>query len=103
MSLDIPNIDLQVTLPITIGNILFKGGQSLPTQNTHPSVGNLGGELSVQNYCPPAAMNNPSPPIAWSSSAEPIIQNASPPPVVNYSAAQTPVNIGDENYTMGGT
>ncbi|XP_065904700.1 arrestin domain-containing protein 3-like [Dysidea avara] len=108
VSLDIPNaIDLQVSLPITIGNIPFKGGQSAPStapaQNPYPSVGNPGGEPSTnvaQNPYPPATIT-PNPPSAWT--AEPITQNAYPPPIVNYSAAYPPVNIGDDNYTMGET
>jgi len=105
VSLDIPNaIDLQVSLPITIGNVPFKGGQPTPSPTTTQNlVGSPGGVLSTnvaQNPYPPAIVNQ-NPPSAWT--AESIAHNTYPPQTVDYSAAYPPVNIGDDKYTMGET
>ena len=88
VTLGIPRaIDLHVTIPVTIGNVPFRGGDfaaggdsAYPPPTSAPS----------DPYPPPAA-TNPYPP-------------AGPPGGnFNYSAAYPPVNIGLDNYTMGDT
>ena len=76
--------DLNVTIPIKIGNVPFRRAQ--PGTNPPPQA----------NYPPP---NNPYPPPAGNAYPPP----NNPPPVYNYSAAYPPVNIGDDQYTMGET
>ena len=89
VTLDIPNaIDLHVTIPITIGNVPFKGNG-----NTNAAY-------------PPAEFYQPVNSVPSSSAPH----NAyMPPPCLpqdggfNYSAAYPPVNVGLDNYTMGET
>ena len=78
-------IDLNVTLPITIGNVPFKGRASngaYPPVESYQQVNSFPGS---QKYVPP-----PHPQASQESS-------------FNYSTAQPPVNIGLDNYTMGET
>ena len=83
VTLGIPGaIDIHVTIPITVGNVPFKGGESA-------TVGTSTLPATVP-YPPPAAAD-PYPPL-------------SPPGgSFNYSTAYPPVNIGVDNYTMGET
>ena len=83
VTLGIPRaIDIHVTIPITVGNVPFKGGESA-------TVGTSTLPATVP-YPPPAAAD-PYPPL-------------SPPGgSFNYSTAYPPVNIGVDNYTMGET
>ena len=91
VTLGIPRaIDLHVTIPITVGNVPFRGGESFSAQ---PSAA----------YPPPAA--DPYPPV---SNPYPPVSNPYPPVGppgggLNYSSAYPPVNIGLDNYTMGET
>jgi len=88
VTLAIPrSTDLYVAIPITIGNVPFRRGQPPPPQANYPPQNNP--------YPPPAG--NAYPPLP------PTGNPAYPPPVYNYSAAHPPVNIGDDNYTMGET
>ena len=88
VTLGIPRaIDLHVTIPVTIGNVPFRGGDfaaggdgAYPPPTSAPS----------DPYPPPAA-TNPYPP------------TGPPGGNFNYSAAYPPVNIGLDNYTMGDT
>ena len=61
--------------------------------------------INPQANYPPA--NNPYPPPTGNTypppNGPPPTSNPYPPPVYNYSAAHPPVNIGDDNYTMGET
>ena len=85
VTLDIPRaVDLHVTIPITIGNVPFRGGESA-------AVGTS--TFSAQPSAPTAAwLTNSYPPVG------------SPPSrSFNYSSAYPPVNIGLDNYTMGET
>ena len=78
VTLDLPRaFDLHVSIPVTIGNVPFRGGQQ-PTA---------------------AAPDSNQPVVAQPS----LTGNPYPPPIVNYSAAYPPVNIRDDNYTMGDT
>ena len=83
--------DLNVTIPIRIGNVPFRRAQP----GTNPPQA---------NYPPP---NNPYPPPAGNAypppNNVPPTGNPYPPPVYNYSATYPPVNIGDDQYTMGET
>ena len=90
VTLDIPRaIDLHVVIPITIGNVPFRGGD-FAAGGAYPPSQNLPSALSDPAYPPPAAMN-PYPPVG------------PPGGNFNYSAAYPPVNIGLDNYTMGDT
>ena len=83
-------IDLNVTIPIIVGNVPFRGpGSAAGSTNTYPSSQNLPSAPGAP-YPPPAM--NPYPPVAPPSAG-----------AVNYSAAHPPVNIGLDNYTMGET
>ena len=92
------SLDLHVAIPITIGNMPFRGGQ--PATNSYPPVGNP----PVQTSYPPEGSPYPPPDV----NAPPATSNPYPPPIgtpypssaYNYSAAYPPVNIGDDNYTM---
>ena len=95
VTLGIPRaIDLHVTIPITIGNVPFRGGESaavgISTFSVQPSAPTAAYPSPVANHYPPVA--NPYPPVG-------------PPPggSFNYSSAYPPVNIGLDNYTMGET
>ena len=97
VTLDIPRaIDLHVTIPVTIGNVPFKGsgGSAYPQVETYQPVGSFPAppvpSAPSDPYPPPAAMN-PYPPVG------------PPGGNFNYSAAYPPVNIGLDNYTMGDT
>ena len=92
VTLGIPRaIDLHVAIPVTIGNVPFRGRESAaagyPVSQNLPSA-------PTAPY-PPSAPANPYPPVG--------------PPVgppggsFNYSSAYPPVNIGLDNYTMGET
>ena len=94
VTLDIPNaLDLHVTIPITIGNVPFKGGRM-------PSNGNTGAAYPpVESYQPVKSFPAPSVP-----------QNGYvPPPCLpqdggfTYNTAHPPVNVGFDDYTMGET
>ena len=77
----IPNaIDLHVTIPIIIGNVPFRGGESSPVSFN----------IATAPYPPPAG-TDPYPPVGSSDAS------------FNYSTAYPPVNIGIDNYTMGET
>ena len=93
MTIAIPrSTDLHVTIPITIGNVPYRRGQPVtnpPPQANYP--------LPSNPYPPPAGNAYPPP------NGPPPTGNPYPPPVYNYSAAHPPVNIGDDNYTMGET
>ncbi|XP_065905136.1 arrestin domain-containing protein 3-like [Dysidea avara] len=86
-------IDLHVTIPVTIGNVPFRGGES--AASSYPPVG---GPPAQSSYPPPAAGGAYLPP---AENPYPPPGTAYPPPIVNYSAAYPPVYIGDDNYTMG--
>ena len=85
VTLDIPRaINLHVTIPVTIGNVPFKGSESV-----YPQVESY---EPVTSFMPPPSV---------------------PPPAINpyfpqdggfnYSAAYPPVNIGLDSHTMGDT
>ena len=81
VTLDIPSaIDLHVTIPITIGNVPFKGSES--TSAAYPPVNSV-----------PAPPRN-----AFMSTSSPAHDG-----YFNYSSAYPPVNIGYDDYTMGET
>ena len=80
--------DLQVTLPITIGNVPFQGvALAKNGAETYPASQNLPSAPSAP-YPPPATIN-PYPPVDLPS------EN------FNYSAAHPPVSIGLDNHTTG--
>ena len=85
VTLGIPRAaDLHVTIPITIGNVPFRGGESAavgyPVSQNLPSA-------PTAPYPPPAA-TDPYPPAGGG---------------FNYSTAYPAVNIGLDSYTMGET
>jgi len=89
VTIGIPHaIDLHVTIPVTIGNVPFRGGEpagaginSYPPSQNPPSV-------PTAPYPPPTA--NPYPPVSPLSES------------FDYLAAYPPVNI-ELDYTMGET
>ena len=91
VTLGIPRaIDLHVTIPITVGNVPFRGGEST-------AIGtNIFSAQSSAPYPPPAA--DPYPPVS-----NPYPPVGPPGGGLNYSSAYPPVNIGLDNYTMGDT
>ena len=91
VTLDIPRAsDLHVTIPITVGNVPFRGpGSATGSTDTYPASQNQ-----------PSAPGTPYPP----SAADPYPPVGQPPAVaINYSATHPPVDIGLDNYTMGET
>ncbi|XP_065903775.1 arrestin domain-containing protein 4-like [Dysidea avara] len=95
--------NLHVTIPITIGNVPFRGRgtvtNNLPSQNHYQPVRNP--PPAGNTYPPPTG--NFFPPSAAGNHYPPATTNAYPPPAYSYSAAHPPVIIGDDNYTMGET
>lgn len=95
VTVDIPRaIDLHVSIPVTIGNVPFRGGGSSAT--TYSS--------QVESYQPVKSF----PVISSSASENPYLPPATNPNFpsgggFNYSAAHPPVNIGFDSYTMGET
>ena len=92
VTLDIPNaIDLHVTIPLTIGNVPFKG--SVHSGNTNAAYPPTESYQPVNSFPASSAPHN-----AYM-----------PPPCLpqdggfNYSTAYPPVNVGLDNYTMGET
>ena len=81
------SVYLHVTIPITIGNVPFRGGESAtvgyPVSQNLPSA-------PTAPYPPPAA-TDPYPPVG------------PPGGGFNYSTAYPAVNIGLDSYTMGET
>ena len=91
VTLGIPRaIDLHVTIPITVGNVPFRGGEPSAV-----GTNNFSAQPSAP-YPPPAA--NPYPPVS-----NPYPPVGPPGGGLNYSSAYPPVNIGLDNYTMGET
>ena len=93
VTLDISNaLDLHVTIPITIGNVPFKGGR-MSNGNANTSY------PKVESYQPVTAFPG-------SSEAQ---NGYVPPPCLpqdgdfTYNAAHAPINVGFDNYTMGET
>ena len=96
VTLDIPNaIDLHVIIPVVIGNVPFKGrGSAYPQAESYQPVRSFPAPpvpLAFGDPYPPPAATNPYPPVG------------PPGGNFNYSAAYPPVNIGQDNYTMGDT
>lgn len=98
VTIDIPRaVDLHVTIPLTIGNVPFRGtgfDTAHPSQYQPPAP-TAPYPPPTASYPPPAApypppTANPYPPVV-------------PPGGLNYSSAYPPVNIGLDNYTMGET
>ena len=91
VTLDIPRaIDLHVTIPITVGNVPFQGGESTAVgTNTFPARPFAVRPFAAADPYPP--VSNPYPPVG------------PPGGGLNYSSAYPPVNIGLDNYTMGET
>ena len=89
VTLDIPwTVDLHVEVPITIGNVPFKGRQA--PINTYPPA---------QNFYPPSGQSPAYPP-----PSNPYPPSVGPPGgIFNYSTTHAPVNIASDNYTMGET
>ena len=91
VTLDIPwATDLHIEIPITIGNVPFKGRRA--AINTYPAPQNS--YLSSgqhPEYPPPYPSINPYPPVG------------PPGGMLNYSTTHAPVNIANDNYTMGET
>ena len=84
VTLVIPHaLDLHVVIPVTIGNVPFRGGQSTAVDCPVPSA-------PTAPYTPPAA-TDPYPPVG------------PPGGSFNYSTTYPAVNIGLDNYTMGET
>ena len=82
VTLDIPNaIDLHVTIPVTIGNVPFKGRASTSAA-----------------YPPPVSSHPAAPGNAYVPPPRPAQDGC-----FNYSTANAPVNIGFDEYTMGET
>jgi len=82
--------DLHIQIPITIGNVPFKGGQFIiANTNTYPAA---------QNLYPPSPGNSVYPPVTNPYPSIRPLDGA-----FNYSAAYPPVNIANDNYTMGET
>ena len=95
VTLDIPRaIDLHVTIPITMGNVPFKG--TVNANAAHPQV---------ESYQPVKSFPTPPAPSAPENPYVPPATNPNFPQDggFNYSAAYPPVNIGLDNYTMGET
>ena len=81
-------VDLHVTIPITIGNVPFRGGKPAGAGiNTYPPSLN---PPSVPTAPYPSPTANPYPPVSQPGGS------------FNYSAAYPPVNI-ELDYTMGET
>ena len=92
VTLDIPRaIDLHVTIPITMGNVPFRG--------------RIDANPQAESYQPVRSFPTPSaPPAPQNSNRVPLVNpNFSQDGGFNYSAAYPPVNIGLDNYTMGET
>ena len=81
--------DLHIQIPITIGNVPFKGRQAVTT--TYSPAQNF----YAQGGTYPPQPGNPYPP--------PPYPPVGPPPgrAINYSTAHPPVNITNDTYTMG--
>ena len=79
--------DLHVTIPITIGNVPFRGRESFPASSNSGTTANP----------PPAGAD---PPVVNPGPYRPV---GLPDGSFDYSAAYPPVNIGLDNYTMGET
>ena len=92
ITLDIPRAtDLHVVIPITIGNVPFRGVESATrvTSTYPPTSQNVASVPTSSN--PPPEVRDPHPPV-------------SPPGGrFNYSTTHPPVNIAIDNYTMGET
>ena len=108
VTFEIPRaVDLHVTIPITIGNIPFRGGESAPV-SSNTATAPYPPPAGADAY-PPVANPGPYPPAANPGAYPPAANPGPYPPVgppggsFNYSAAYPPVNIGLDNYTMGET
>ena len=104
VTLDIPSaFDLHVIIPITIGNVPFKGrGPAYPQRDSYQPVRSF---PTPNHQYPPPAATNPYPPPAAANPYPPVDQPGGNPQGggFSYSAANPPVNIGLDNYTMGDT
>ena len=98
VTLDIPRaIDLHVQLPLTIGNVPFKGREASSNASTaYPPA---------ESYQPVKSFPPSSVPEVPSAPEMPPATNPYFPPdgYFSYSSAYPPVNIGPDNYTMGET
>ena len=101
-------MNLHVTIPLTIGNVPFKGHTTASIAARHSTY-----PASRPDYISPPAnllanSVNPPYPIANVNGAHyPPSGNPPYPPIpggmINYSTVHAPVNIGDNEYTMGQT
>jgi len=94
VTLNIPGgFDLQVVIPVTIGNTPFQGTKPVTDITT---------EQTPQDSVPPPTGDSYTSPT--DSSIVPI-QNPHPPveEKFNYSAINPPIDIADDQYTMGET
>ena len=100
-------VDLHVTIPVTIGNVPFRGGESAPV-SSNTATAPYPPPAGADPY-PPVANSGPYPPVGPPGPYPPVDNPGPYPPVgppsgsFNYSAAYPPVNIGLDNYTMGET
>ena len=100
-------VDLHVTIPVTIGNVPFRGGESAPV-SSNTATAPYPPPAGADPY-PPVANSGPYPPVGPPGPYPPVANPGPYPPVgppsgsFNYSAAYPPVNIGLDNYTMGET
>ena len=81
-------INLKVSLPITIGNVPFRGGETTKDGNsTYPASQNA---LSVSSAPNPPPFTDPYAPVGLTNGS------------FSYSPAYPPVNIGLDEHTNGG-
>ena len=98
-------MNLHVTIPLTIGNVPFKGH----TANSAAAPHSTYSASKPDYFSPPANIpsNSVNSTYIVNGAHYPASGNPSYPPMpngmINYSTVHAPVNIGDNEYTMGQT